>query len=125
MGRPVTLPNWALGYLKRHAIAPEPLHLNAPQDKLQIGARAEALLHDPILALAFEKLERDIDNRWRNSAVGEKEQREAAYRMHWAIEQVRVKLRTMLGDAQMMRAEHERKEGERRREAERKERFGY
>jgi hypothetical protein len=91
----------------------------APTDRLQLGAHARQLLDDPVLALAFDKLADDLAQTWRSSQVGDREAREEAYRMVWAIEGARSKLSAMLGDAKLIEAEHARKEQEQARRQER------
>lgn len=97
---------------------------DAPTDRMQLGAGARRLLDDPILALAFDLVERELIATILNSAVADREQREAAYRLHWAKEQVRAKLRGMLANAKLIEAEAKRQEEAERLAAERRERYG-
>lgn len=87
----------------------KPAH-DAPADRRQLGAHAKRLIDDPVLALAFDRIERDLVDSLLNSTVGDTEAREAAYRLHWATEQLRAKLRAMLGDAKVIEAEQARQD---------------
>src|SRR5262249_47042105 len=69
-----------------------------PADKTLLGIHAERLISDPVLSLAFESVERDLTEIWRNSAAGEVEQREVAYQMIWALASVKTKLQVLLAD---------------------------
>lgn len=89
----------------------------APTDKSLIGQHAQRLIDDPVLALAFDKVERDLTATWRNSPLGQKDQREEAYKLIWALAQVRTKLLELLADKKMMEAEEKRLQAERERAA--------
>lgn len=77
----------------------------APTDPIELGARAKALLDDPLLKLALDKIEEKLNATWRHSKVGDTEAREAAYRLYWAIEQLRSELRAMRDNAKVLEAE--------------------
>lgn len=94
----------------------------APADRMLRGNQAKRLLADPVLALAFETVERELTATWRRSALGAADEREAAYRQVWALEALKAKLTAFLGDAKMIEAEAKRKEQADRRTAERRER---
>lgn len=91
-----------------------------PDDASQLGAHAKRLLEDPVLALAFARIERDLVASWKGSAVGEQQQRDEAYRLLWALEGVRGKLRGFANNAKLIAAERNRQEAADRREAERR-----
>lgn len=93
---------------------------DVPTDRSQLGAHAGRLLEDPVLALALDMIEADLVHRIMNSVVGAAEQREAAYRLHWAKEQLRTKLRTLLGNAKVLEEEQRRRDATASREAERR-----
>lgn len=84
----------------------------APTDAVQLGGRAKSLLDDPVLQLAFERVAGDLAATWRNSALGSRDEREEAYRLLWALEAVRSKLRGFTGNAALVAAELKRKEAE-------------
>jgi len=89
-------------------------------DKTLIGIHAQRLINDPVLGLAFEAIERDLTATWRNSALGHGAQREEAYRLVWALAQVRTKLNELLADKKMLEAEQKAKEARDERERERR-----
>lgn len=94
---------------------PEPA-VAAPADRVQLGAVAKQLLSDPVLVLAFDLVAEDLVKEWRNSAVRDQETREAAYRMLWALEGAKQKLRAMLGNADLLLAEQRRRAAEEERQ---------
>lgn len=93
---------------------------DAPADRSILGEHAKRLLADPVLGLAFERIERTLTERLFNTKLGESEQREAAYRLHWAVEQLKAELQTILGDSKVL--EHEEKLRAEREEKQRKRR---
>jgi hypothetical protein len=76
----------------------------APSDPMQMGENARRLLDDPVLHLALDRIQQKLAETWRNTAIGETEAREAAYRLHWAAEQFRSELRIMVGNARAIEA---------------------
>lgn len=70
-----------------------------PSDPSQLGEAARRLLDDPTLQLALDRVQAKLVESWRNTAPGETEAREAAYRLWWASEQLKTELRIMLGNA--------------------------
>ena len=95
----------------------------APADRVQLAAHAERILADPVLALAFDRIERDLLDTIRRSAVGERKQREEAYRLIWALGGVKTKLQAMLGDGKIIAVLKKDREAEEARAAQRRERF--
>ena len=93
---------------------------DAPADKTQLGAAAKRLLDDPVLALALGRIEEKLTQTWRNTTVGAVDEREAAYRLVWAIEHLRSELRAMVGNAKILEAEQQRRDDAERRDAERR-----
>ena len=75
-----------------------------PSDPSQLGEAARRLLDDPTLQLALDRIQQKVGDRWRASLSGEIDQREAAYRLHWAVEELRGELRRMLGNARAIEA---------------------
>jgi hypothetical protein len=76
----------------------------APRDPMQLGEGARRLLDDPTLVLALDRVQQRLVDTWRDSKVGDAEAREAAYRLHWAVEQFKAELRIMLGTARGIEA---------------------
>lgn len=89
----------------------------APEDRSILGQHAKRLLDDPVLSLALERIERRLTDTWRNTAVGDDAGREAAYRLHWAVQQLKTELNAILGNGRILDAEHSRREAERDRRA--------
>jgi len=71
---------------------------------MQMGENARRLLDDPVLHLALDRIQQKLAETWRNTAFAEAEQREAAYRLHWAVEEFRSELRNMVGHARGIEA---------------------
>jgi hypothetical protein len=79
-----------------------------PTDPLQLGEAAKRLLDDPTLQLALGRVQASFFEKWRDSALGQREAREEAYRMWWASEQLKTELRVMLGNAKAIEAQRNR-----------------
>lgn len=92
----------------------------APSDKNLLAIHAERLINDPVLMMVFEAIERDLTATWRNSPLGQKDQREEAYRLVWALAQVKSKLQELLADKKMLEYEQKQKELRDERERERR-----
>jgi len=71
-------------------------------DRVARGRLAQQLLDDPTLVAALKAIEDDLGGTWRNSKVGAVEEREAAYRMVYAIEALRAKLRSYVTDGRVI-----------------------
>lgn len=95
---------------------------DAPSDRRQLGAAAERLLNDSVLALAFERVENRLAKDWQESRLCDRDIREEAYHLHWALAQVRLELQKMLGNAKVLRAEADRKAADEKHRAARRER---
>lgn len=85
---------WA--WCRRDPVAPWRSPHPAPEDKSELGRAARALLDDPVLHLALQRVQEKLVATWLNTAPGDSDAREAAYRLHWAAEQFRQELRLML-----------------------------
>lgn len=72
-----------------------------PEDASQLGEQAKRLLEDPVLQLAFDRVQAKLIESWKHTAAGQVEAREAAYRLLWASEQLKSELRVMIGNAAM------------------------
>lgn len=88
----------------------------APADRSLLGEHAKRLIDDPVLHLAFEALERDLTASWRNTKADQQTLRDDAYRMIRALDGVQAKLFAMLGDKQMIEAQHKAEEARKERE---------
>lgn len=96
---------------------PDPPRQPAPTDPQRLGEHAKRLLDDPVLNLALDRIGEKIAGSWRNSKAGDSETREAAYRLHWVLEQFRAELRAMVGNAKVIEAEKLREAAKERRAA--------
>jgi hypothetical protein len=72
-----------------------------PESLGELGEEARKLLENPVLHEALGRIETKLVASWRGSAVGDDEAREAAYRLHWAVEQLKAELRLMIANASM------------------------
>lgn len=95
---------------------------NAPIDKALLGAHAKRLLDDPVLSLAFERVERKLYETWAGSDPQDAQGRERVFAVHQGLTRVRGELRTMMSDLRMIQAEERLKEDRDRRQRERRER---
>jgi hypothetical protein len=86
---------------------PSPLQASGPPpaDRGELGAAAQRLLEDPTFALALDRVQSRLTDAWRNSTVGDAAGREAAYRLHTAVEQLRSELNLMVANGKA--AEHQ------------------
>ena len=92
------------GHWQQHRLTPWRSTQPPPSDPAQLGEAARRLLDDPTLQLALERVQAKLVESWRNTAVGASEEREAAYRLWWASEQLKTELRIMLGNARAIEA---------------------
>jgi len=72
-----------------------------PPNKGEVGEEARKLLDNPVLHEALDRVERRLVETWRTSPIGDGEGREATYRLHWAVEELKAELRRMIGNASM------------------------
>lgn len=70
-----------------------------PRDATQMGEAARQLLNDPVLGAAWDRVQAKLIETWKQTAAGDTEAREAAYRLLWASEQAKAELRLMLANA--------------------------
>lgn len=66
-----------------------------PENAGELAEAARKLLQDPVFRLVMERVEQGLIQRWRHSALGERDQREAVYLLHTAIEELRAELARM------------------------------
>jgi hypothetical protein len=75
--------------------------LNEDRDR---GAQAERLLRDPLLVEAFDVLENEFMQAWRQSAVADTEARERIYNLCQALEGVKGHLKTVVDTGKLAQA---------------------
>jgi len=76
--------------------APEP-----PSDRNELASAAKRLLEDPVFNLALDRVQKRLYDSWRQTEVGAEHAREQAYRLHWAVEELKTELRLMIATARM------------------------
>lgn len=69
-----------------------------PSDPVALGHAAQALLHDPVIRLALDRVERRLVDTWRLSADDERDVREMAFFLHRAVQELRAELQRMVTD---------------------------
>lgn len=101
------------GYWDRHDRGEVPWRpqAQAPENPGELGREAKDLLDNPTLHEALDRVERKLQQSWRNSPAGDKEAREEAYRLHWAVEALRAELRIMVANAGMAERRREERDG--------------
>jgi hypothetical protein len=72
-----------------------------PQSQGELGEEARKLLDNPVLLEALDRIERKLTDTWRNSRAGDEAEREASYRLHWAVEALKGELKVMIANAGM------------------------
>ena len=75
-----------------------------PGDPVALGHAAQALLQDPVIRLAMDRVERRLIDTWRLSAIGAYQEREAAYNLHSALQELRAELQRMVTDGRRRQA---------------------
>ena len=75
-----------------------------PGDPVALGHAAQALLQDPVMRLALERVERRLYDTWRLSADDERDVREMAYSLHRAVQELRAELQRMVTDGRRRQA---------------------
>ena len=63
--------------------------------------RAQSLLNDPLIVEAFETLERDLLDTWKQSGTGDKETRESLWLAMRLLDRLRIHLQSILETGQM------------------------
>lgn len=63
-----------------------------PEDRRELANAARELLENPVFRLAMERVQDRLVSTWRHTALSAAEEREAAYRLHAAVEQLRGEL---------------------------------
>ena len=80
-------------------LTPWPSSQPPPADPVQLGEAAKRLLDDPTLQAALERIQQRLFRTWCGTATGNSAGREEAYRLWWAVEELKAELGLMLGDA--------------------------
>jgi hypothetical protein len=75
-----------------------------PSDPVALGHAAQALLQDPVMRLALERVERRLYDTWRLSADDDHAVREMAYSLHRAVQELRAELQRMVTDGRRRQA---------------------
>lgn len=68
-----------------------------PSDKAELASAAKRVLEDPVVQLALDRVQKRLYDSWRHTQVGAEHEREEAYRLHWAVEELKSELRRMMG----------------------------
>lgn len=63
-----------------------------PENAQELARAAKELLQNPVFRLAMERVQQGVVDTWRHSPLGGSDQREAAYLLHAAIEELRAQL---------------------------------
>ena len=63
--------------------------------------RAQSLLNDPLIIEAFETLEKDLLDTWKQSGTGDKETRESLWLAMRLLDRLRIHLQSILETGQM------------------------
>ena len=89
----------ALG--RRFDVEPPQIHpLDPPPENAQeLANAARELLQNPVFRLAMTRVQAGLADRWRHSPIGGRDEREAAYLLHCAIDEVRAELVRMTTSA--------------------------
>ena len=66
------------------------------RDEIDRAAKAEAFLREPLVAEAFEKLEADFIDAWKNTAVADTENRERIFHLLQALNALRGHFKTVV-----------------------------
>ncbi len=74
-----------------------------PSDRelVRRGREAERLLENQLLKDCFEELKGEFVDAWRNSKLGQSEEREVAYQMHTALVEVESRLTKYVGQGKV------------------------
>src|SRR3954464_8181872 len=73
----------------------------SPIDKAELAGAAQRLLSDPVFQLAMGRVQERLFESWETSVPGDYSAREEAYRLHWAVEELRSELRRMIAAARL------------------------
>lgn len=105
---------WSLIGNSARPVAPQPppeaadLIRGLARDKIALGNQARRLLDDPVLQLAFQDAEAEAVRQWKGGKTPEA--RERAYHMHVALEEVKARLHSYLGNVTLLEGDRKRRE---------------
>jgi hypothetical protein len=74
------------------------------REKMERGTKAEALLRNEILREAFEYLEKEFVSAWKNSGVGDAENRERLYMLCQNLSALEGYIKSVIEDGKLARA---------------------
>jgi hypothetical protein len=77
----------------------------APIDRIRLGREARQILEAPVLALAFQRMERRIAATLFATEPLDTQARERCYDRHWAVQTLKSELRALMNDARVLEAE--------------------
>lgn len=80
---------------------------DALEEEIRAGELAAAMLEEPVLKAAFEELEAEYTDAWRNSGLVDVTRREEAFRMLRALDELRGNLQAKVVNGQIARANAE------------------
>jgi len=75
-----------------------------PSDPVALGHAAQALLADPVMRLALDRVERRLVDTWQRSADDERDLREMAFHLHRAVQELRSELQRMVAEGRRRQA---------------------
>ena len=66
------------------------------EKEVRESEHAKALLEDPILQGAFDKMEKEYISKWKNTETKDKEERDILWQLVWAIGELRTHLSVIM-----------------------------
>lgn len=75
-----------------------------PEEELQRGAEAERLLQHPLIVEAFEKIEREVIERWKSSPSADEAGREKLWLSLKLLHRVRAHLQSVVQSGKLAKA---------------------
>ena len=66
------------------------------EKEVRDAERAKALLEDPILQEAFDKMEKEYISKWKTTETKDKEERDILWQLVWAIGELRTHLSVIM-----------------------------
>lgn len=89
----------------KERLDPTPPPSDPPNDPVQLGAAARALLHDPVFNLAMERIEKNLVLSWKHTADDERNLRELNFYLHRAVQELRAELQRMVTESRRRQAQ--------------------
>ena len=78
---------------------------DATDDPVLLGEEAQRILDSPVMATAFDRVDKKLIRTARNTGPAETDKREEAYRLVWALEALKTELLAIAGNGKMKAAE--------------------